>query len=107
MEKVTSRHISWRFNNKVRAMPPGRSLRVETLAPALVHWSVDGWRAVHDIRTRDTTLGVHVVDLETQGLRIGDRGRSLLIARRLLRSVWPRAFTSRKEPAGPLSRLTI
>jgi glucoamylase len=73
VEKVTSRHISWRFNNKVRAMPPGRTLRVETLAPALVHWSVDGWRAVHDIRTRDTTLGVHVVDLETQDLRIGDR----------------------------------
>ena len=73
VEKVTSRHISWRFNNKVRAMPPGRMLRVETLAPALVHWSVDGWRAVHDIRTRDTTLGVHVVDLETQSLRVGDR----------------------------------
>src|SRR5438445_6429773 len=73
VEKVTSRHISWRFNNKVRAMPPGRTLRVETLAPALGHWSVDGWRAVHDIRTRDTTLGVHVVDLETQGLHIGDR----------------------------------
>jgi glucoamylase len=73
VEKVTSRHISWRFNNKVRAMPSGRTLRVETLAPALVHWSVDGWRAVHDTRTRDTTLGVHVVDLETQGLRIGDR----------------------------------
>ena len=73
VQKVTSRHISWRFNNKVRAMPPGRTLRVETLAPALVHWSVDGWRVVHDIRTRDTTLGVHVVDLETQGLRIGDR----------------------------------
>ena len=54
-------------------MPPGRTLRVETLAPALVHWSVDGWRTVHDIPTRDTTLGVHVADLETQGLRIGDR----------------------------------
>ena len=34
VEKVTSRHIIWRFNNKVRAMPPGRTLRVETLAPA-------------------------------------------------------------------------
>ena len=73
VEKATSRHIIWRFNNKVRAMPPGRTLRVETLAPAVVHWSVDGWRTVHDIPTRDTTLGVHVADLETLGLRIGDR----------------------------------
>ena len=51
VEKVTSRHIIWRFNNKVRAMPPGRILRVETLAPAVVHWSVDGWRTVHDTPT--------------------------------------------------------
>ena len=49
VEKATSRHITWRFNNKVRAMPAGRTLRVETLAPAVVHWSVDGWRTVHDV----------------------------------------------------------
>lgn len=31
-EKVISGHIIWRFNNKLRAMPAGRTLRVETLA---------------------------------------------------------------------------
>ena len=41
---------------------------VSKRAAAVVHWSVDGWRTVHDMPTRDTTLGVHVVDLETQGL---------------------------------------
>ena len=46
----------WRFNNKVRAMPPGRSLRIETRAAAIVHWSVDGWRTVQDVPTRDTTM---------------------------------------------------
>ena len=54
-------------------MPAGRTLRVETLAPAVVHWSVDGWRTVHDTATRDTTLGVHVVDVPTTRLRRGDR----------------------------------
>jgi hypothetical protein len=73
VEKVTSRHVIWRFNNKVRAMPPGRTLRIETLAPAVVHWSADGWRTVHDDETRDTTLGVQVADLETLGLHTGDR----------------------------------
>jgi glucoamylase len=73
VEKVASRHIVWRFNNKVRAMPPGRTLRVETLATAVVHWSVDSWRTVHDVETRDTTLGVHVADLETLCLRVSDR----------------------------------
>ena len=70
---MTAGHFIWRFNNKVRAMPPARILRVETLAPAVVHWSVDGWRTVHDTPTRDTTLGVHVADLQTLELRIGGR----------------------------------
>lgn len=71
--KATSCRIVWRFNNKVRAMPPGRTLRIETLVPAVLHWSIDGWRTVHDTATRDTTLGVHVTDIQTPGLRIGDR----------------------------------
>jgi len=70
---IASDRIVWRFNNKVRAMPANRTLRVETLAPSVVHWSVDGWRTAHDTATRDTTLGVHVVDLDTKQLRAGDR----------------------------------
>jgi glucoamylase len=46
---------------------------VETLAPALVHWSVDEWRTVRDTSSRDTTLGVHISDLDTRDLRGGDR----------------------------------
>lgn len=73
VDKVTSRLVTWRFNDKARAMPPDRVLRIETLAPAVVHWSVDGWRTVHDTSTRDTTLGVHVADLDTACLNAGDR----------------------------------
>jgi glucoamylase len=65
---TTSHRVTWRFNNKVRAMPSGKVLRVETLAPALVHWSFDSWRTVRDDATRDTTLGMHVVDLPTEHL---------------------------------------
>ena len=54
-------------------MPPSSTLRVETLAPSVVHWSSDGWRTVHDTPTRDTTLGVHVADLQTLDVPIGDR----------------------------------
>ena len=67
VQQTTSDRIVWRFNNKVRAMPANRTLRVETLAPAVVHWSVDGWRTVHDTATRDTTLGVHVCRPWDQG----------------------------------------
>ena len=71
VDKTTSHRVTWRFNNKVRTIPPGAALRVETLAAAVVHWSVDGWRTVHDTATRDTTLGVHIVDLPTTRLRAG------------------------------------
>lgn len=31
----------------------GKNLRIETPAPALVHWSDDDWKTVRDCRTRD------------------------------------------------------
>jgi glucoamylase len=73
MQGVTSSIVVWRFNHKVRVMSPGRALRVETLAPAIVHWSVDGWSTARDTATRDTMLGVHVADLDTRHLHQGDR----------------------------------
>ncbi len=69
--RTASRHVPWRFNHKVRDLEPGRTLRVETLAPAVVHWSADGWATVHDAATRDTGLGVHLADLPTEGLGPG------------------------------------
>jgi glucoamylase len=73
VQGVTSTLVVWRFNHKVRVMSPGVALRVETLAPAIVHWSADGWSTVHDTATRDTKLGVHVADLDTRDARQGDR----------------------------------
>ena len=62
----------WRFNHKCRRLPQGKTLRLETLAPAIVHWSADGWRTTRDTPTRDTGLGVHLVDLPTADLPAGD-----------------------------------
>ena len=72
-KKMTSHRVRWRFNNRVRTMPSGKVLRVDTLDPAVVHWSVDGWRTAHDSATRDTTLGMHVADLPTTDLCPGTR----------------------------------
>ncbi|WP_298982613.1 glucan 1,4-alpha-glucosidase [Caldilinea sp.] len=61
----------WRFNHKTRIIPTGKTLRLEVLAPANVHWSTDDWRTIHDTATRDTGLGVHVADLPTGTLPAG------------------------------------
>jgi glucoamylase len=73
VRQTKSDRIIWRFNNKVRTMPANKVLRVETLAPAVVHWSADGWRTAQDTATQNTTLGVHIADLETRHLSSGDR----------------------------------
>jgi glucoamylase len=46
-------------------------LRVELLASANVHWSSDDWRTIHDANTRDTGLGLYVVDLPTASMPAG------------------------------------
>lgn len=66
-----SSYTAWRFNGKVRTIAAGQTLRVEVLAPAVVHWSADDWRTPQDTPTRDTGLGVFVADLPTAGLPAG------------------------------------
>ncbi len=71
VDKTGSPHAVWRFNQKCRTILEGRTLRLEVLAPAMVHWSTDGWGTVHDTSTRDTGLGIHLADLVTDRLPAG------------------------------------
>jgi glucoamylase len=66
--RTTSKLAPWRFNHKCRAIPLGKILRIEVLAPATVHWSADNWQTATDTKTIDTGLGIHYVDLPTGGL---------------------------------------
>jgi glucoamylase len=69
--RASSPYAVWRFNNKIRTMPPGKILRVETLARATVHWGVNEWSDAHAVETIDTGLGVYVADLATDRLASG------------------------------------
>ncbi len=71
VDKVDSHFSIWRFNHKCRTMPTGQNLRIESLTRAVVHWSEDGWNTVHDTQTRDTGIGIHLVDLNTADLKAG------------------------------------
>jgi len=46
----------------------GKMLRIETLAPGVVHWSTNDWRAACDLNTREVGLGIYIVDLPTEAL---------------------------------------
>lgn len=71
MEKPARQVFGWRFNNKCRTVPRFKTLRIVLLMPGLVHWSIDGWRSSQDTKTRDTGLGIHVLDLPTATLPVG------------------------------------
>jgi len=73
VEKRRCEYFVWLFNNKVRAMPCGKTLRIALLNPAIVHWSTDNWKTPVDTHTRDTKLGVHVVDIPTQKMPVAQQ----------------------------------
>jgi glucoamylase len=54
---------TWRFSAPRRAMPAGRVLRLEVLAPSRVHCSLDGGSSWIDVDAMDTGLGVWIADI--------------------------------------------
>jgi glucoamylase len=67
-EKRVARCRPWRPDWRTPSVPVGRALRLDLPNEALVHWSTDGWQTRSDVRTRDTGIGIHTVDLPTNGL---------------------------------------
>src|SRR5579871_3047201 len=73
VEKPPRQVFGWRFNNKTRSVPRNKKLRLVLLNPGLVHWSIDGWKTAVDTNTRDTGLGIHILDLPTASLPVGSQ----------------------------------
>ncbi len=71
VEKHGRQHYGWRVNNKPRTVPYQQTLRINLLSPALVHWSVDGWKTATDTKTHDTGLGLYTLNLPTASLPLG------------------------------------
>src|SRR5580704_9777414 len=71
VEKHPRPHYGWRFNNKIRTIPPNQILRIALLTTARVHWSIDNWNTSHDTDTRDTGLGIYTLHLPTASLPPG------------------------------------
>jgi glucoamylase len=59
----TPTRATWRFTAPRPTMPAGRTLRLEVMAPAAIHCSLDGGSTWADLEARDTTLGVWIADI--------------------------------------------
>jgi glucoamylase len=63
-----SNRLIWRFNNKCQTIPVGKVLRIQLLAMAAIHWSVDNWQTFNDTETFATGLDVFIADLPVDKL---------------------------------------
>jgi glucoamylase len=70
-EKTVSPRLTWRFNHKLRSLPPGKILRIELMAPAVIHWTADDWETFQDLKTHDAGLEIYMADLPTKALPEG------------------------------------
>jgi glucoamylase len=59
----------WCPHAPIGRVAPGVDLVIALPCPAQIHWGVAGWQNVADVRTRDTSLGLHVLDLPAASIR--------------------------------------
>jgi glucoamylase len=71
IEKTISPRMVWRYNHKIRSLPPGKILRIELMSPAVIHWTANDWKTCRDLKTHDAGLGIHIADLSTKSLPEG------------------------------------
>ena len=72
--KRDSAHEMWSFRHRTRRVPAGRTLRLIVRAPAVVHWTTDGWAHTgqSDAKSADFS-GLYFLDLPTADLPPGSQ----------------------------------
>lgn len=69
---VKSNLTAWKRNKPIKRMKAMETLRIVTHEPALLHWSMDGWRTIKDDELVDSGLGVFYMDMPQKVLQPGD-----------------------------------
>ena len=65
------KHAIWLPQDQIPKISGGQTLFIAMYEPCVIHWSSDGWQSALDTATRDTGLGLHLVELDTQALPSG------------------------------------
>lgn len=62
--KTQTRFNIWSFSQQRAHLQAGMNLRVDLLAAARVHWTLDNWQTTHETETKDSGLGLHYALLD-------------------------------------------
>lgn len=71
VEKKRAAVAVWTFSNKTDYITGGKKMRIETMSPAIIHWTTDNWKTVHDTYTKPSGFGHFIADLQTDKLPAG------------------------------------
>jgi glucoamylase len=71
-EKPRAERTHWTRRARISTITRGQTLRWLLDGPTLVHYGIGGWGAARDVTTRAGVLGLHVADLQTDALRVGE-----------------------------------
>ena len=66
-------HAIWLPQDNIETVTVGQTIYIATLEPCIVHWGTDGWHSIQNIATHETSLGLHIAQLETSTLLAGQR----------------------------------
>jgi glucoamylase len=70
-DKRRARCWPWRPDWRAASVPAGRVLRLDLPEASVVRWTTDNWATSTDTPTTDTGIGVHFLEITTQGLAAG------------------------------------
>jgi glucoamylase len=71
-EKPRAERTHWTRRARISTITRGQTLRWLLDGPTLVHYGIGGWDSARDVATRAGVLGLHVADLQTDALRVGE-----------------------------------
>ena len=63
----------WAARFPLATIAAGQALTICLLAPAQVHFGIDGWQRAADVTAADSGLGVYLAQLPSAGLKAGQR----------------------------------
>jgi glucoamylase len=70
-QETVSAFDFWRFDRKLTTISKKKKLRIETHVPCMLHWSINHWKTARDTESRDTGIGMHILDLNLSRVKAG------------------------------------
>jgi glucoamylase len=64
-DKTAATHTFWRFNDHVKQMAKGKTLRIEANHPFMLHWTEYNWNLTNDTTSTPSVFGTYFVDIPT------------------------------------------